>query len=124
MRGQCRFDSFPRVNLPTRLFGRFELHVARELVAYFVRRGGRRLFDCDPEQLRFGIARTDDIRHVLQQTLAGLTNEETTQDRHARLMLPRPEVVESYGIKDPMLRALINMLCDYTRRRLPPAPAG
>jgi hypothetical protein len=55
---------------------------------------------------------------------AGLSNEETAQDRQARLMLPRPEVVESYGIKDPMLRALINMLCDYTRRRLPPAPAG
>jgi hypothetical protein len=40
------------------------------------------------------------------------------------MALPQPHVVESFGIKDPMLKALMNMLCDYTRRRLPPTPGA
>jgi CRP-like cAMP-binding protein len=53
---------------------------------------------------------------------AGLPLGETPNDRQARLMLPTPHVVETFGIKDPMLKALMNMLCEYTRRRLPPVP--
>jgi hypothetical protein len=40
------------------------------------------------------------------------------------MMLPPPHVVESFGITDTMLKALMNMLCEYTRRRLPPAPGA
>ena len=58
------------------------------------------------------------------RTKAGMSLDETSADRRARIMLPSPKVVESYGLKDPMMKALMNMLCDYTRRRLPPAPAA
>jgi len=87
----------------------------------------QRMMMLDPDLMRLVMSLMEYVRSTVpfaDRAKAGLSSEETAQDRQARLMLPRPEVVESYGIKDPMLRALINMLCDYTRRRLPPAPAG
>jgi CRP/FNR family cyclic AMP-dependent transcriptional regulator len=51
---------------------------------------------------------------------AGLPLDETVADRHARMMLPQPHALESFGIKDTMTKALFTMLCEYTRRRLPP----
>jgi CRP-like cAMP-binding protein len=87
----------------------------------------QRMMMLDPDLMRLATSLMEYVRSTVPYEMrakAGLSNAETVQDRHARLMLPRPEVIESYGIKDPMLRALFNMLCDYTRRRLPPAPAG
>lgn len=46
--------------------------------------------------------------------------EPTPRDQQAHLMLPTQQVVAGFGITDPMMKALVRMLCDYTRRRLPP----
>ncbi len=87
----------------------------------------QRMMMLDPDLMRLVMSLMEYVRSTVpfgDRAKAGLSNDETPQDRQARLMLPRPEVVESYGIKDPMLKALMNMLCEYTRRRIPPAPAG
>jgi len=85
----------------------------------------QRMMQLDPDLMRLMISLMEYERGTVPFTdrpKAGISNEETGADRQARLMLPRPEVIESYGLKDPMLKALVNMLCEYTRRRLPPAP--
>jgi len=85
----------------------------------------QRMMQLDPDLMRLMISLMEYVRGTVpfnDRAKAGISNEETGADRQARLMLPRPEVVESYGLKDPMLKALVNMLCEYTRRRLPPAP--
>jgi CRP-like cAMP-binding protein len=87
----------------------------------------QRLMSLDPDLVRLLTSMMEYVRSTVpfdSRAKAGLPLEETSADRHARMMLPSPQVVESYGIKDTMLKALINMLCDYTRRRLPPAPAA
>jgi CRP-like cAMP-binding protein len=83
----------------------------------------QRMMQLDPDLMRLTMSLMEYVRSTVPfdaRAKAGLPPDETANDRQARLMLPRPEVLESFGIKDPMLKALLNMLCDYTRRRLPP----
>jgi CRP-like cAMP-binding protein len=85
----------------------------------------QRMMMLDPDLMRLTMTMMEYIRSTVpfaDRPKAGLSNDETAADRQARLMLPRPEVIEAFGLKDPMLKALFNMLCEYTRRRLPPAP--
>lgn len=87
----------------------------------------QKMMTLDPDLMRLLTSLLDYIRSTVpfdMRAKAGLAPGETAADRQARIMLPRPEAVEGYGIKDPMLKALINMICDYTRRQLLPAPAG
>jgi CRP/FNR family transcriptional regulator, cyclic AMP receptor protein len=84
----------------------------------------QRLMSLDPDLVRLISTMMEYVRSTVpydSRTKAGLPLEETVADRHARMMLPQPHVLESYGIKDTMMKALFNMLCEYTRRRLPPA---
>jgi hypothetical protein len=83
----------------------------------------QRMMQLDPDLMRLTMSLMEYVRSTVPfdaRAKAGLPPDETANDRQARLMLPKPEVLESFGIKDPMLKALLNMLCDYTRRRLPP----
>ncbi len=87
----------------------------------------QRLMSLDPDLVRLITSLMEYCRSTVpfdSRTKAGLPLDETSADRHARMMLPPPHVVESYGLKDSMMKALMNMLCDYTRRRLPPAPGA
>jgi CRP/FNR family transcriptional regulator, cyclic AMP receptor protein len=87
----------------------------------------QRLMSLDPDLVRLITSLMEYCRSTVpfdSRTKAGLPLDETPADRHARMMLPPPHVVESYGLKDSMMKALMNMLCDYTRRRLPPAPGA
>lgn len=83
----------------------------------------QRMMQLDPDLMRLTMSLMEYVRSTVPfdaRAKAGLPPDETGHDRQARLMLPKPEVLETFGIKDPMLKALMNMLCDYTRRRLPP----
>jgi CRP-like cAMP-binding protein len=87
----------------------------------------QRLIWLDPDIMRLVTLLMEYCRSTVpyeSRIKAGLPLTETVADRHARMALPQPHVVESFGIKDPMLKALMNMLCDYTRRRLPPTPGA
>jgi hypothetical protein len=55
-----------------------------------------------------------------QRAKVGIGPEPTPRDQQAHLMLPTQAVVAGFGLTDPMMKALVRMLCDYTRRRLPP----
>ena len=85
----------------------------------------QRIMALAPDLVRLLNTLMDYVRSTVpydSRAKAGLALEETVADRHARMMLPSQQAIDSYGIKDTMMKALINMLCEYTRRRLPPGP--
>jgi CRP/FNR family cyclic AMP-dependent transcriptional regulator len=46
---------------------------------------------------------------------------ETKQDARIRKLLPTAEELAKLRWADPVLKVVLEMMCDYTRRRLPPA---
>jgi len=80
-----------------------------------------------PQKLRFAF---ENMVEYVRKTLpfdsrqkAGATAE-TAQDARIRLILPTPLDLSTMKWEDPFMKALFEMICEYTRRRLPPnAPA-
>jgi CRP-like cAMP-binding protein len=46
---------------------------------------------------------------------------ETPQDARMRKIVPTPLALDQVRWDDPIMKALFEMMCDYTRRRLPPS---
>ncbi|MCA3247529.1 MAG: cyclic nucleotide-binding domain-containing protein [Azospirillum sp.] len=84
----------------------------------------QRLMSLPPDILRILTGLMEYVRSTVpfdQRAKIGQSLEPTPRDQQAHLMLPTQAVVDGFGLTDPMLKALVRMLCDYTRRRLPPA---
>jgi CRP-like cAMP-binding protein len=76
------------------------------------------------QSLRFAFENmVDYVRQTLPFDARKKTGQtaETAQDTRIRKILPPPLVLEKIRWADPILKALFDMMCDYTRRRLPPA---
>lgn len=76
------------------------------------------------QTLRFAFENmVDYVRNTLPFDARKKTGQttETPQDSRIRKILPTPLVLEKVRWEDPIMKALFEMMCDYTRRRLPPA---
>jgi CRP/FNR family transcriptional regulator, cyclic AMP receptor protein len=83
----------------------------------------QKLMSLPPDILRILTGLMDYIRTTVpfdQRAKVGQGPDPTPRDQQAHLMLPTQQVVAGFGLTDSMMKALVRMLCDYTRRRLPP----
>lgn len=76
------------------------------------------------QSLRFAFENmVDYVRQTLPFDARKKTGQtaETPQDTRIRKILPPPLILQKVRWEDPIVKALFEMMCDYTRRRLPPA---